>query len=211
MSHLSDIRKEYLKGSISVESMPSNPLEALKAWVDQAIESKVHEPTAMNIATVSAEGKPSARMVLLKEIQAEGLVFFTNYSSKKGRELALNPHVAVTFFWPELERQIRVECTAQKISPEESDHYFYSRPKGSQAGAIVSMQSSQIDSARNLESEIEQLLNSEESLKRPIHWGGYLLIPNYFEFWHGRASRVHDRVSYQLSDEKIWQKSRLSP
>ena len=209
-NHLADIRKEYLKGHISVETMPKNPLEALQTWVNQAIEAEVEEPTAMSICTVSKDNIPSSRQVLLKEIQSEGLVFYTNYSSRKGQEIESNPHVALNFFWPALERQVRVQCIASKISAEESDTYFYSRPKTSQVGAIVSNQSSIITSDLNLEVEIERILAGSIEIKRPENWGGYILKPNYFEFWHGRASRVHDRVSYNLENGN-WIKNRLSP
>lgn len=209
-NHLADIRKEYLKGHISVEMMPENPLDALKTWVAQAIEAEVEEPTAMSICTVSKDNNPSSRQVLLKEIQSEGLVFYTNYSSRKGQEIENNPNVALNFFWPALERQVRVQCIASKVSAEESDTYFYSRPKTSQVGAIVSNQSSIITSDLDLEAEIESILEGSIEIKRPENWGGYILKPNYFEFWHGRASRVHDRVSYNLENGN-WIKNRLSP
>ena len=207
---LANIRKEYLKGSISVDSMPQNPLEALQTWVNQAIEAEVEEPTAMNIATISQTKFPHSRVVLLKEINSEGLVFFTNYKSQKGQDIAFNPNVAVNFFWPALERQVRVHCVASKISEADSDTYFYSRPLSSQAGAIVSAQSSEIDKDENLEAKIAELLESKMELKRPEHWGGYVLIPEYFEFWHGRASRIHDRVSFS-KEFGAWIKKRLSP
>lgn len=207
---LSSIRKEYLKGSISVSSMPENPIEALQIWVNQAIESEVEEPTAMNIATISPENFPTSRVVLLKEIVSEGLIFFTNYGSTKGQNIESNPNVAVNFFWPALERQVRIHCIASKIPAEDSDAYFYSRPLGSQAGAIVSQQSAVIDAQENLEERIKSLLESGTSLQRPENWGGYILKPSYFEFWHGRASRIHDRVAYSL-EEAIWKKKRLSP
>jgi pyridoxamine 5'-phosphate oxidase len=190
--------------------MPKNPLEALQTWVNQAIEAEVEEPTAMSICTVSKDNIPSSRQVLLKEIQSEGLVFYTNYSSRKGQEIENNPNVALNFFWPALERQVRVQCIASKVSAEESDTYFYSRPKTSQVGAIVSNQSSIITSDLNLEVEIERILAGSIEIKRPENWGGYILKPNYFEFWHGRASRVHDRVSYNLENDN-WIKNRLSP
>ncbi len=207
---LSSIRKDYLKGSISVSSMPENPLDALQKWVNQAIESEVEEPTAMNIATISPENFPTSRVVLLKEIVSEGLVFFTNYGSTKGKNIEFNPNVAVNFFWPALERQVRVHCVANKISPENSDAYFYSRPIASQAGAIVSQQSVEIDQHADLEMLVKTLIENGEALKRPENWGGYLLKPLYFEFWHGRASRIHDRVAYSL-ENSIWVKKRLSP
>lgn len=209
-NHLADIRKEYLKGHISVETMSENPLEALQTWVNQAIEAELEEPTAMSICTVSKNNVPSSRLVLLKEIQSEGLVFYTNYNSRKGQEIETNPNVALNFFWPALERQVRVQCIASKISAEESDTYFYSRPKTSQVGAIVSNQSSIIGSDLDLEAEIQRILESNIEIKRPENWGGYILKPNYFEFWHGRASRVHDRISYNLENGN-WVKNRLSP
>lgn len=207
---LANIRKEYLKGSISVDTMPENPLEALQTWVNQAIESEVEEPTAMNIATISSGKFPNSRVVLLKEINSEGLVFFTNYNSQKGQDIATNPNVAINFFWPELERQVRIHCVASKISSIESDTYFYSRPKASQLGAIVSAQSAEIGKDEDLESKITEIIESNLEIKRPEHWGGYLLVPEYFEFWHGRASRIHDRVAYSKTTG-AWIKKRLSP
>ena len=207
---LANIRKEYLKGSISVDTMPENPLEALQTWVNQAIESEVEEPTAMNIATISSGKFPNSRVVLLKEINSEGLVFFTNYKSQKGQDIEANPNVAINFFWPELERQVRIHCVASKISSVESDTYFYSRPKASQLGAIVSAQSAEIGKDEDLESKITEIIESNLEIKRPEYWGGYILVPEYFEFWHGRASRIHDRVAYSKTTG-AWIKKRLSP
>ena len=207
---LANIRKEYLKGSISVDTMPENPLEALQTWVNQAIESEVEEPTAMNIATISSGKFPNSRVVLLKEINSEGLVFFTNYKSQKGQDIATNPNVAINFFWPELERQVRIHCVASKVSDLDSDTYFYSRPKTSQVGAIVSAQSSEIGKDEDLESKITEIIESNLEIKRPEYWGGYVLVPEYFEFWHGRASRIHDRVAYSKTTG-AWIKKRLSP
>ena len=207
---LANIRKEYLKGSISVDTMPENPLEALQTWVNQAIESEVEEPTAMNIATISSGKFPNSRVVLLKEINSEGLVFFTNYKSQKGQDIEANPNVAINFFWPELERQVRIHCVASKVSDLDSDTYFYSRPKTSQVGAIVSAQSAEIGKDEDLESKITEIIESNLEIKRPEHWGGYVLVPEYFEFWHGRASRIHDRVAYSKTTGG-WIKKRLSP
>ena len=207
---LANIRKEYLKGSISVDTMPENPLEALQTWVNQAIESEVEEPTAMNIATISSGKFPNSRVVLLKEINSEGLVFFTNYKSQKGQDIEANPNVAINFFWPELERQVRIHCVASKVSDLDSDTYFYSRPKTSQVGAIVSAQSAEIGKDEDLESKITEIIESNLEIKRPEHWGGYVLVPEYFEFWHGRASRIHDRVAYSKTTG-AWIKKRLSP
>jgi pyridoxamine 5'-phosphate oxidase len=207
---LANIRKEYLKGSISVDTMPENPLEALQTWVNQAIESEVEEPTAMNIATISSGKFPNSRVVLLKEINSEGLVFFTNYKSQKGQDIATNPNVAINFFWPELERQVRIHCVASKVSDLDSDTYFYSRPKTSQVGAIVSAQSAEIGKDEDLESKITEIIESNLEIKRPEYWGGYILVPEYFEFWHGRASRIHDRVAFSKTTG-AWIKKRLSP
>lgn len=207
---LANIRKEYLKGSISVDTMPENPLEALQTWVNQAIDSEVEEPTAMNIATISSGKFPNSRVVLLKEINSEGLVFFTNYKSQKGQDIEANPNVAINFFWPELERQVRIHCVASKVSDLDSDTYFYSRPKTSQVGAIVSAQSAEIGKDEDLESKITEIIESNLEIKRPEHWGGYVLVPEYFEFWHGRASRIHDRVAYSKTTG-AWIKKRLSP
>ena len=207
---LANIRKEYLKGSISVDTMRENPLEALQTWVNQAIDSEVEEPTAMNIATISIGKFPNSRVVLLKEINSEGLVFFTNYKSQKGQDIEANPNVAINFFWPELERQVRIHCVASKVSDLDSDTYFYSRPKTSQVGAIVSAQSAEIGKDEDLESKITEIIESNLEIKRPEYWGGYVLVPEYFEFWHGRASRIHDRVAYSKTTG-AWIKKRLSP
>ncbi len=207
---LKEIRKEYIKGSISISTTPANPIELLEIWLQEAIEAQVEEPTAMTLSTVSIDNFPSSRVVLLKEITKEGLVFFTNYHSQKGREIAVNPNVSINFFWPELERQVRVQAMAEKLLSEESDEYFYSRPLASQAGAIVSNQSRVIEESLNLEAQVEALLKQESPLVRPENWGGYLLVPKYCEFWHGKPSRVHDRVAFNKSNYE-WQKSRLSP
>ncbi len=207
---LKEIRKEYIKGSISISTTPANPLEFLDTWLNEAIEAQVEEPTAMTLSTVSAANFPSSRVVLLKEITNEGLVFFTNYHSQKGREIASNPQVSINFFWPELERQVRIQAWAEKLLAEESDDYFYSRPLASQAGAIVSHQSTEIEESLDLESLVNDMLQQEVPLVRPENWGGYLLVPEYFEFWHGKPSRVHDRIAYKKSNT-LWHKSRLSP
>ena len=207
---LKEIRKEYIKGSISIGTTPANPLELLEIWLQEAIEAQVEEPTAMTLSTVSIDNFPSSRVVLLKEITKEGLVFFTNYHSQKGREIAVNPNVSINFFWPELERQVRVQAMAEKLLSEESDEYFYSRPLASQAGAIVSNQSQVIEESLNLEAQVEELLKQEAPLVRPENWGGYLLVPKYCEFWHGKPSRVHDRVAFNKANNE-WHKSRLSP
>jgi pyridoxamine 5'-phosphate oxidase len=209
MNNLADIRKTYMKGSISLSEMPNEPFTAFQKWMSEAIASEVHEPTAFTLSTKGAEF-PDSRVVLLKDFSENGLVFFTNYLSQKGQQIAQNPHVAVNFFWPELERQVRILGIAEKISPEESDKYFYSRPIESQAGAIISQQSSTIDPQRDLEVETQELLKQPANIKRPPHWGGINIKPIQFEFWQGRPSRVHDRIRYKLS-QTDWLRERLAP
>lgn len=209
MPNLADIRKTYMKGSISLSEMPNEPFSAFQKWMSEAIASEVHEPTAFTLSTKGAEF-PDSRVVLLKDFSENGLVFFTNYLSQKGQQIALNPNVAVNFFWPELERQVRILGIAEKISPEESDKYFYSRPIESQAGAIISQQSSTIDPSRDLEAETKELLKHPEKITRPPHWGGINIKPIQFEFWQGRPSRVHDRVRYKLT-QTYWLRERLAP
>lgn len=198
-----------MKGSISLSEMPNEPFTAFQKWMSEAIASEVHEPTAFNLSTKGAEF-PDSRVVLLKDFSENGLVFFTNYLSQKGQQIAQNPHVAVNFFWPELERQVRILGIAEKISPEKSDQYFYSRPIESQAGAIISQQSSTIDAQRDLEVETQELLKQPEIIKRPPHWGGINIKPIQFEFWQGRPSRVHDRIRYKLT-QTDWLRERLAP
>ena len=207
---IADIRKDYTKGSLKVSDLPDSPFESFKKWLDEAISSEVEEPTALTLSTIHEGKRPRSRVVLLKKIDDLGLVFFTNYNSQKGTEIASNPYAAMNFFWPELERQVRVEGHIEKISSTESDDYFYSRPKESQAGAIVSAQSKEIPEGLDLSAEINALIKQPDKLKRPEHWGGFRLIPDYFEFWQGRPSRIHDRVFYQLQNER-WSKGRLSP
>jgi len=209
MNNLADIRKTYMKGSISLSEMPNEPFTAFQKWMSEAITSEIHEPTAFTLSTKGDEF-PDSRVVLLKDFSEKGLVFFTNYLSQKGQQISKNPHVAVNFFWPELERQVRILGIAEKISPEESDKYFYSRPIESQAGAIISQQSSSIEPNRDLESETQELLKHPEKITRPPHWGGFIIKPVQFEFWQGRPSRVHDRVRYKLS-QTDWLRERLAP
>jgi len=166
------------------------------------------------LATVDAAGKPSARVVLLKDVSASGFTFFTNYNSRKGRELAQHPYAAITFFWPALERQVRIEGKVVKVAPEISDSYFHSRPKGSQIGAWASPQSSEIESREVLEENDRELtakFKSADVIPRPGHWGGYQLQPERLEFWQGRPNRLHDRLVYEQSEGKGWQIKRLAP
>ena len=205
----SDIRNDFIKESLNENQLSENPIEQVKAWLNNAVVKKEPEATAMNLCTVSPEGIPSARVVLLKNIDENGgLWFFTNYNSKKGEELEKNNNAAVNFFWPTLERQIRAVGTVDKISSEESDKYFQSRPIESQLSAIVSPQSQVIESRELLEKWFDQAREIE--IKRPENWGGYALQPVEIEFWQGRAGRLHDRIRYRF-DKNKWVRERLAP
>lgn len=208
----SSIRNDYRFNNLNEEEIDKNPIAQLKKWINEAIDSKIYEPTAMNLASVSASNKPSSRIVLLKEITDRGLVFFTNYDSRKGKNIGINNNVALTFFWPELERQARIEGLAQKTDITSSDTYFASRPVGSKIGAIVSPQSKVIDSRESLDKKASDLEKSgnEKDLKRPENWGGYEVTPTYFEFWQGRSNRLHDRIEFILENE-FWKIQRLAP
>ncbi|MDO5059189.1 MAG: pyridoxamine 5'-phosphate oxidase [Neisseria sp.] len=208
---LHDIREEYSKRELSEAECAALPLEQFKRWLDEAMRAKVNEPTAVNVATVGADGRPSSRMVLLKEVNEQGLVFFTNYSSRKGQALAAAPFAALTFFWPELERQVRVEGRVEKLPEAESDEYFASRPYTSRLGAWASEQSSVIADKSVLVKRAAMFgVKHPLNVPRPPHWGGYLVIPDYVEFWQGRPSRLHDRIRYRFSDG-LWIKERLAP
>lgn len=207
---LHNIREDYSKRELSKTECHDNPLKQLEQWLNEAMHAQVHEPTAMNIATVGEDGRPSSRMVLLKEINRHGLVFFTNYHSRKGRALTAHPFAAATFFWPELERQIRIEGSVEKLSEAESDAYFASRPYASRIGAWASEQSSVIESKTQLVTRAAAYgLKHPLHVPRPPHWGGYLIIPDRMEFWQGRPSRLHDRIQYRL--DRHWIKERLAP
>lgn len=199
-----------MKG-LQESDLDSNPLKQFEKWFEEVLASGLEEPNAMVLSTVN-EGKPSARIVLLKDIDS-GFKFFTNYGSKKGQEIEENPQVALTFFWKELERQVRIEGVVEKVSAAESDEYFSSRPRGSQIGAWVSHQSAAIASREVLEAtnaELEARFEGKE-ISRPAHWGGYRLIPTYMEFWQGRPSRLHDRLAYIKINRDNWKIERLSP
>lgn len=206
------LRENYSKGSLDVQDVHVSPIEQFHKWFHEAIESKLPEPNAMVISTVSNDGKPSARVVLLKGFDT-GFTFFTNHLSRKGTELAENPNACITFFWVELERQVRIEGIIEKVTAEESDAYFQSRPIGSQIGAWVSNQSMVIDNREVLEEREQHLKDKfgDNPIPRPPHWGGYRLIPNYVEFWQGRPSRLHDRIAYTKLEEHTWKIERLSP
>lgn len=209
---LSSIRKEYTKQTLDPESVDGNPIDQFRKWFDQAREADVPEVNAMTLATVSQDGQPSARIVLLKGIDEGNFIFYTNYTSQKGEELAHNPKAALVFFWPELERQVRIEGVVKKVPEKTSQEYFHSRPRGSQIGAWASPQSDVIEDRQALEDRKEKLENrfADEEVPYPEFWGGYALTPDRIEFWQGRASRLHDRIQFTRS-ETGWSKQRLAP
>lgn len=207
---LSHLREEYSKYELNETACSANPLDQFYRWYDQAKTAQIHEPNAMILATATMDAKPSARVVLLKEFNERGFVFYTNYNSRKGQNLRANPQASLLFFWKELERQIRIEGRVEKISESDSKKYFDSRPLASRMSAIASPQSEIITSKNNLENKIHNLQNQAEPIIKPEHWGGYLLIPEYFEFWQGRPSRLHDRIVYELISEQ-WNRYRIAP
>lgn len=209
---LSAIRQDYSKQELSPEQCLADPIAQFEAWLNAALEAKVAEPTAMHLATVGDDGRPSARIVLLKAVEQRQLVFYSNYGSRKGQQLAQHHAVALTFFWPELERQVRIEGDAQKVPEAVSDAYFASRPYASRVGAWASHQSEKIASKSVVMKRAAELaLKYLTDVPRPPHWGGYAVTPQRVEFWQGRPSRLHDRVLYERSDAGEWQRSRLSP
>lgn len=211
MSKLADLRKSYMKGSLSEEDVKANPIDQFHIWFDQAQHAELPEPNAMTVASVDANGKPSARVVLIKEVTHDGFVFFTNYESRKGQALTANPHAALLFFWPELERQIRIEGSVSKLSAEESDAYFHSRPLDSRIGAWASPQSQVITSRTQLVTKAAEFaLKFALNPPRPPHWGGFRVKHEVLEFWQGRPSRLHDRIQYVLEDGQ-WKIQRLAP
>ncbi len=213
MQGLQEIRVDYTKASLDVASVLANPIAQFEKWLQEAIDSKALEPTAMTLSTVSEDGRPSARIVLLKGVEANQFVFYTNYQSQKGKELAENPACALTFFWPELERQVRIEGVAKRVDEVQSTAYFVSRPKGSQIGAWASPQSSIIKDRQILEqrvADLEKKFEGTNQLPKPKQWGGYAVEPHEIEFWQGRASRLHDRIVYYQSDGQ-WVTHRLAP
>lgn len=206
------IREDYAKSSLSENEVLGNPIDQFKKWFSEAMVSEVTEPTAMVVSSASVDGKPSSRVVLMKDIKTDGISFFTNYNSRKGQEIVANPFVSVLFFWPELQRQVRMEAEVEKLAPEESDEYFSSRPRGSQIGAIASPQSAIINNREELEHRVAEVSAEvgEGEIQRPNFWGGFLLKPYRMEFWQGRSSRLHDRIVYK-QEEGSWSINRIAP
>jgi pyridoxamine 5'-phosphate oxidase len=210
---IAGIRKDYSQKILSEASISPDPFKQFELWWQEAITAEIDEINAMTLATASADGVPSARTVLLKDFSGEGFVFFTNYESYKGRQLTENPRACLLFFWKELERQVRITGIVRKVSEEESDSYFHSRPVLSQIGAITSPQSTIIESRDWLEKRYTELQKqlSAGTIQRPAHWGGYIVKPVQIEFWQGRPSRLHDRIEYSLLEDGKWKIERLAP
>jgi len=213
MSTIADIRRDYILKSFLEADAKADAIEQFSNWWQDAVNSEIDEVNALTLCTASADGKPSGRIVLLKGYDAEGFVFFTNYDSNKGKELESNPQACMVFFWKELERQIRIEGTVEKIIAEESDDYFFSRPPGSQVGAWASPQSRVIENRQVIEKNVEKYEKefAAKPISRPAHWGGYRLVPTSIEFWQGRQSRLHDRLQYTLLENGQWKIVRLAP
>jgi len=213
MVFLESLRSNYALSGLQETDLLDTPFQQFQLWLKQAIAEELPEPNAMTLATLSEEGKPIARMVLLKGLDEKGFVFYTNYDSAKGKQLTETDSAALVFWWAGLERQVRVEGTVEKVSEEESDAYFQSRPKASQLGAWASPQSQVIKNRDVLEKRLTQLEEqyATEKVPRPTHWGGFRVIPTAIEFWQGRPSRLHDRIRYELNEKGDWFYQRLAP
>ena len=209
--NLADLRKSYERDALDEAASLADPLKQFEHWLQQALDAQLPEPTAMTLATVGSEGRPSTRIVLLKGLDARGIVWYSNYQSRKGRELAANPHAALQFHWVELERVVRIEGRVEAVEAELSDAYYASRPLDSRIGAWASPQSQVIESRAVLVTQAARFgLKYALNPPRPPHWGGYRLRPDAWEFWQGRKSRLHDRLRYRLHDG-AWQRERLAP
>lgn len=215
MSNLADLRQEYARAELTRDHVADDPIDQFENWFDEVLDSEVEEPNAMTLSTAAPDGTPSARIVLLKGLDARGFHFYTNYDSRKGTELGQNPHAALTFLWKPLERQVRVEGSVERMPGEESTEYFHSRPRGAQLGAWASPQSRVIESRAALEqnlAEVEAEYGDHDDVPRPTHWGGYVVRPQQVEFWQGRPNRLHDRLRYRRTDpDDSWALERLAP
>lgn len=212
---LARMRKSYEQAALDESHVHADPMQQFHQWFDEAVKTRSGEPNAMTLATVGGDGRPSTRVLLLKGADERGLVWFTNYESRKGHDLAANPVAAMQFFWPELERVVRIEGAVERVTPQESDGYFQSRPLGSRIGAWASAQSSVLPNREVLEQAwAEQQARLGDEPPRPPQWGGYRLLPDRWEFWQGRPSRLHDRIAYRLQDDgaaRRWVIERLAP
>lgn len=213
MSNIADIRKDYKLKTLDEQDVDSSPIKQFNAWWEEAEDAQIDEVNAMALSTVDANTAPHTRIVLLKGVDEKGFIFFSNYQSDKGENIAGNNHVSLLFFWKELERQVRIEGVAEKVSASESDAYFNSRPAGSRIGAWASPQSKMISSREILNVNVAEAEKrfSSKPIERPPHWGGYRVIPSHIEFWQGRPSRLHDRIKYSLQENGRWNIYRLAP
>jgi pyridoxamine 5'-phosphate oxidase len=212
MMSIADLRKDYSRESLSETDAHPNPIEQFSKWFHEAIAAQVPEANAMSVSTVTADGRPSSRIVLIKDFDQRGFTFFTNYESRKGRELDNNPFAALLFYWIELERQVRIEGRVERVTDAENDAYYNSRPLKSRLGAIASAQSRPVASREALETRVRAVEKQYgDHPVRPPHWGGYRLVPDYLEFWQGRPSRLHDRIAYTRQADGSWQLQRLQP
>jgi len=210
---IQNLRQDYNSAALSEKDINPNPIKQFDKWFNEALDANVHEPNAMTLATATTDGRPSARIVLLKGFNNDGFMFYTNYLSRKGKEIAKNPLASVVFFWGSMERQVRIEGTIEKLSREQSEDYFHSRPKGSQLGAVASPQSQEIAGREILDNKLKGLEAeyADKQVPKPSYWGGYLLKPRIVEFWQGRSNRLHDRLVYKKTDNKNWKIVRLAP
>ena len=211
---LEDLREEYKRGALDEVNCDPNPMEQFRRWIQEARAAQLKEPNAMTLSTATPDGRPSGRMMLLKEVSELGFVFYTNYLSRKGREVETNPFVALTFYWAELARQVRVEGRARRLSREQSAVYFQTRPKGSRLSAWASRQSEPLPSRAPLETrlrDLQQQYGANDEIPLPEYWGGYCVSPRLIEFWQGRPNRMHDRLVYRRKGEETWFMERLSP
>jgi pyridoxamine 5'-phosphate oxidase len=210
--HIAELRREYARARLNDEDVARDPIAQFARWFQEALNSGFTEPNAMTLATADAAGRPSARIVLLKDYDERGFTFFSNYDSRKGEELVANPHAALLFHWVELERQVRIEGRVERVAPAESDEYYRTRPLGARLGAWASPQSRVLARREELEARLAELGSRYgEDPPRPPHWGGYRLAPDLLEFWQGRPNRLHDRVRYARQGSAIWRIERLAP